>query len=265
MFTWLENDASYPDIVIDTGAIISEVEANTSEIGLWAYNTLLLPGCTDEVNANYENGVFPEDIMTLISCKPLIALRPAAGEHLGNLLGEMIAEADVPASIDVGAELAANMDEESALTVKGQLNRVRSLTRILWIVPIFLLVIGLALLGRDRKMLLTWAGWPLFISGLIGIILASRLASPALILENTFMPPPASMPAPAAPIVMAILGYLLTTVGSTLQWQMGIIFAIGFVLLVYTYQEQLLNILSNIWEWLKLRFEVKRPESASGD
>ncbi len=184
---------------------------------------------------------------------------------MGNLLGEMIAEADVPASIDVGAELAANMDEESALTVKGQLNRVRSLTRILWIVPIFLLVIGLALLGRDRKMLLTWAGWPLFISGLIGIILASRLASPALILENTFMPPPASMPAPAAPIVMAILGYLLTTVGSTLQWQMGIIFAIGFVLLVYTYQEQLLNILSNIWEWLKLRFEVKRPESASGD
>jgi len=149
------------------------------------------------------------------------------------------------------------MDEESALAAKGQLNRVRNLTRILWILPILLLIIGLALLGRERKTLLTWAGWPLFISGLVGIILASRLASPMLILENAFMPPPASMPAPAAPIVMAILGQLLTTVGSALQWQMGIVFALGLGLVLYTYQTALLNFITKagkkLNKWLMLK------------
>ncbi|MBT7191614.1 MAG: hypothetical protein HN916_15670 [Anaerolineae bacterium] len=257
LFGWLGNDAPYPDVVIESGAIIENVKTNAADIGYWVHESIKVPPCNEEIETNIANGVFSEDMMNVISCNPSNANHQAVGNHLGEIITGMVATAPVPESIDVGAQLSANMDEESALATKDQLNRVRNLTRILWILPILLLVIGLALLGRDRKTLLAWAGWPLFISGLIGIILASRLASPTLILENAFMPPPASMPAPAAPIVMAILGQLLTTVGSALQWQMGIVFALGLGLVLYTNQTALLNFITKAGEklskWLMLK------------
>lgn len=264
---WLGNDAPYPDVVIESGAIIENVKTNAADIGYWVHESIKVPPCNAETEANLANGVFSEDMMNVISCNPSNANHQAVGNHLGEIIGGMVATAPVPASIDVGAQLASNMDEESALATKGQLSRVRMLTRILWIIPLLVLVIALALLGRDRKTLLTWAGWPLFISGLIGIILASRLASPMLILENAFMPPPVAMPAPAAPIVMAILAQLLTIVGNALQWQMGIVFALGLGLIIYTNQAALLNFITKAGEklskWLMLTPQNTKEEAAS--
>jgi len=258
---WLGNDAPYPDLVIESGAIIDNVKTNAADIGYWVHESIKVPPCNEEIEANLANGVFSEDMMNVISCNPSNANHQAVGNHLGEIITGMLATAPVPESINVGAQLASNMDEESVLAVKGQLNRVRNLTRILWIVPVLLLVIALALLGQDRKTLLSWVGWPLFISGLVGIILALRLASPTLILENAFMPPPASMPVPAAPIVMAILGQLLTTVGSALQWQMGIVLVVGIGLLLYTYQVALLNFITKAGEKLS-KWLMFKPQSA---
>ena len=65
------------------------------------------------------------------------------------------------------------------------------------------------------------------------------------------------MSAPAAPIVMAILGQLLTTVGNALQWQMGIVFALGLGLVIYTNQTALIKFITKAGEklgkWLMLK------------
>ena len=257
LFGWLGNDAPYPDVVIESAAIVENVKAKAADIGYWVHESIKVPPCNGEIEANIANGVFSEDMMNIISCNPSNANHEAVGNYLGKIITGMIATAPLPESIDVGAQLTSNMDEESAFAAKAQLGRVRNLTRILWILPIVLLLIGLALLGRDRKTLLAWAGWQLFISGLIGIILASRLASPTLILESAFMPPPATMPAPAAPIIMAILGQLLTTVGRALQWQMGIVLVVGIGLLLYTYKDVLLRFFTKAGKklagWLMLK------------
>ena len=263
LMDWLGNDAPYPDIVIESGAIVENVKTNAADIGYWVHESIKVPPCNAETEANLVNGVFSEDMMNIISCNPSNANHEAVGNHLGEIITGMVATAPVPESIDVGKQLSSNMDEESALAAKSQLNRVRTLTRILWIIPLLLLVIALALLGRDRKTLLTWAGWPLFISGLVGIILASRFASPTLMLENAFMPPPAAMPAPAAPIVMAILGQLLTTVGNALQWQMGIVFVLGFGLVIYTNQTTLLNFITKAGEKLS-KWLMLTPKNTAG-
>lgn len=75
------------------------------------------------------------------------------------------------------------------------------------------------------------------------------------------------MPAPAAPIVMAILGQLLTMVSNALQWQMGIVLALGLGLIIYTNQTTLLNFITNAGEklskWLMLPPENTAEKNAS--
>lgn len=258
---WLSSDAPYPDVVIETGAIVNNVKAKAADIGYWVHESIKVPPCNAEVETNIANGIFSDELMNLISCNPSNANHQAVGNHLGEIITGMVADVPVPESVDVGAQLASSMDEEQALSTKGTLSRVRMLTRIAWILPLLILGIGLAIAVRSQKELMVWAGWPLFITGLIGTILASRIANPLPLLETRLMPPPAGLPAPAAPILMAVLGNLLAKIGSALTWQMAIVLVIGLALLAYTYRESIVKFLSNLWAWLKQWLKIEQMET----
>jgi len=256
VFGWLDGEETYPNIVIEVSPLFNHIQNSTPAVATWVVETLKVPPCKSEQLTSLTAGENADNLMNLIACKPAGEYKEIAIGQLTPLLDETLSETVVPERISITEQLQASMDEAKVLATKSQVNQVRSLSSLIWLLPLIIFGIALALVVRSWDDLIVWAGWPLFICGLIGIILATQIANPISLLESQLMPPPAAMPAPAAPIVMAILGSLLAKVGGALMWQMGIMLFIGLALLVYNYQELIITSLSRFWAWLKHWFVV---------
>ncbi len=243
LFSWLDGTEAYPDIVIDLTPTLANLNANMEPAASWAIHTLKVPACSDERIASLQAGEFSEDIMGLISCRPPEEFSDAVISHTAPVLAGMIRAAEPPETIDLSARLKAGIGEEEIITARIRIQRIRRLLPLAWALPVLLLGLALASVVRSRNDLVIWLRWPLFVSGLIGILAGGIISDPLLFLERMFMPPPAALPAPAAPIAMSILGSILHTAGSALQWQMGTILVIGSGMLLYSYQEPIIRIL----------------------
>ncbi len=230
LFSWLEGTDAYPDLVIDLAPILANLNENMEPAASWVIHTLKVPACSEERIASFQAGAFGEDIMGLISCRPPEEYTDVVISHTAPVFVGMIRSADPPQTIDLSARLKAGMEEEEIITARTRINRIRRFLPLAWALPALLLALALAGVVRSRR-------------GLIGTIAGGMISDPAIFLEGMFMPPPAALPVPAAPIAMSILGAILHTAGSALQWQMGIILVIGSVMLLYSYQEQVLRVL----------------------
>jgi hypothetical protein len=152
----------------------------------------------------------------------------------------MLNNAGLPQKIDLSEQLKSRLSEDGILSVKANLNRVRTMLPLAWIAPLLILLIGLAITVRNLDGLTVWAGWPLFLTGLIGIVLSNFVVNPVPFLEKILMPPPSSLPAPMAPLVISLGKELFSQAGNLLFWQMAIAFVIGAGLLLYTYRSQIM-------------------------
>lgn len=265
LFDWLDNDEVYPDVVIELAPIFNNIEENTPAVAAWMVNTLKVPPCSEDKLNTLVAGENADNLMALISCKPTAEYQETAVNQISPLIASTLSQASLPERVDLSAQLQSNLDEESALAAKGRLNRVSKLALMFWVIPILVLGIALALVVRSVDNLITWARWPLFVSGLIGTILAMIISNPQPILEARLMPPPASLPAPAAPILMAVLGNLLTKVSSALVWQMAIVLVIGIGLLGYSYRDVIISHLSKFLTWPKKWFEIKELQAVESE
>jgi hypothetical protein len=240
IFGWLDSKDAYPTVVINLSPIQENVRNNEAQLISWALDNLKIPQCSKDRTASLQEGNFGQDITALISCNPPTEFKPGVINAIRPLLSTMLNNAGLPQKIDLSEQLKSRLSEDGILSVKANLNRVRTMLPLAWIAPLLILLIGLAITVRNLDGLTVWAGWPLFLTGLIGIVLSNFVVNPVPFLEKILMPPPSSLPAPMAPLVISLGKELFSQAGNLLFWQMAIAFVIGAGLLLYTYRSQIM-------------------------
>lgn len=258
VFHWLDNEETYPNLQLDFTPTLERVSENTLEIAKWTFNRALpLPPCSPEQKAKMDKGIYGTELMQLMSCLPPEEHIDTVTLLISTMMSGMIAEMDQPTKINATEEIQSQITEAEILTTKSQINQFRGILEYIWILPIILFSLALLLVVRCQKDLINWSKWPLFISGLIGFILAFYMQNPYDLLMTQMMPPPASIPEPAVvPILVNFLSNSMSIVGSSLIWQMGIVLGVGIVLMVYSYRLAFVR----LWNFLKKLFEVKEEK-----
>jgi hypothetical protein len=154
------------------------------------------------------------------------------------VIGSTLAAQAPPAEIKLAEQMAGTMSAEDMLAQKAQANTARTAMPLLWLIPVSLFVIAIALVVRSVPDLITWVQWPLFVVGLLGLIAALRIGNPAPMIRNALLPiPEAVAPAPAVAVILRLADGLFSQVSTAMLWQTVPLLVIGLGLLVYSYQD----------------------------
>lgn len=240
MFGWLENDEPYPDVIINVGVILGNVEENLLEVTTWVFGAFHVPPCEPDQIARYQVGEFGDDPQTLITCTPPEELTETVISATAMVIGNALAEEALPAQISLAEQTQVSMTPEQMLAQKTQANQARTLLPILWLLPVLLFVIAIALAVRSFSDFITWAQWPLFASGTLGVTLALRVGNPEPLIRNALLPAPEAVASPpAVALLLRLANGLFSQVSSAMLWQTLPLLIVGTGLLVYSCRQDL--------------------------
>ena len=240
IFTWLENDQPYPDVVIPVGKILSNVESNLLEVSTWVFGAFRVPPCEPDQVARYQAGDYGEDPQALITCTPPAEMTEDVISATALVIGNTLAKQAPPAEIALADQLSSQMSAEEMLTQKAQAKTARIMLGLFWLLPVIFFVIAIALMVRSAKDLITWVQWPFFAAGALSVLLALRVGNLDPILRDNLLPiPEAIVPPPAVAVILRLADGLFSQVGAAMLWQTLPLLVIGAALLVYTYRENL--------------------------
>lgn len=244
IFTWLENDQPYPDVVIPTGEILGNVESNLLEVTTWVFGAFRVPPCEADQVARYQAGDYGDDPQALITCAPPAKMTKDVISATALVIGNTLAEQAPPAEIVLADQLSTQMSAEEMLAQKTQVKTARNMLGLIWLLPVIFLIIAVALVVRSAKDLMTWVQWPFFIAGALSVLLAFRVGNPEPILRDILLPVPEAInpPPPAVAVILRLADGLFSQVSAAMLWQTLPLLVIGAALLVYTYRENLKSI-----------------------
>jgi hypothetical protein len=174
LYDWIEGEAPYPTLTLQTGVYLNNIESNAENLVLWMFRNFPIPACGPVQIGEFEQGVYGNDLKKLISCIPPESLQKKIAPIAAALLKAQLAENSPPEVVDVGAKMKEAPVKKIA-TAKLHLNRLFLAGSTLWLMPVALLLIGLGLVVRSRKDLAVWLSWPFFITGLLGLFIGARL------------------------------------------------------------------------------------------
>ena len=175
LYDWIEGEDTYPSLTLKTGVYLNNIESNAENLILWMFRNFPIPGCGPVQIGEFERGVYGNDLKKLISCIPPESLQNEIAPIAAALLKVQLAENSPPQSVDVGAKMKEAAPVKKITTAKLHLNRVLFAGSTLWMMPAALLLIGLGLVVRSAKDLAAWIAWPFTLTGLLGLIIGSRL------------------------------------------------------------------------------------------
>lgn len=232
VFTWLESEQAYPELVIPTGEYAAAFASHAEEVIPWIYDSMLFPGCSVEQEARYARGDFGDDLKVLIGCRPAAESRAQLIPRAAELLRKELQAQEIPQTVSLSEELSqAQLAPEKMRLQKKKINTLRTITFNIWLLPLLLLAGALACVVRSRNDLAAWLKWPLLSAGLFGVLLVKTLLSPTGFMAQALGAPPADMPAAAFAIIKKFLMALFLQVGEALFTQMSVVMAVGAVLL----------------------------------
>jgi hypothetical protein len=260
IFTWLNTDAIYPELQIQVAPIMNQVSQNTLGIANWALDVMLLPPASRKQIATLEAKEYGTDPMKLLSCMPPAQYRGAVADTLSGMILGMLNETKVPASVNVTKIIQGKMGKAKIKVAKNKVNQMRIILRYIWLLPVLLLIIGIAFAVRSLNGLIKWTAWPLFITGLIGLVIALPMSNPFELLQSQLQPPPVGIPAPGIPLILALLTKLLIRIGNPLIWKMLTLLVLGSVGLIYFYRRVISNFFLSVARILKKWFEVREKK-----
>lgn len=251
LFAWLDTNDPYPDVVIPVTDMLGGVQENILPVTAWVFDAFRVPPCSDELVAGFAKGEYGADPTTLITCTPPAEMTGEVVAATSVMLGGMIAEQAPSEDIIVADQISAMMSEEEILSQKATINRARRLLPLAWVLPILLFLVAAALVIRSVESAIAWLQWPLFATGLTGLILGFRLANPISLLEGALLPPPAGVPAPGIAVVFKLLESLLSQIGTALLWQTIPLLVIGAGMLAYSYRETMKTVPAELSNFFK--------------
>ncbi len=239
IFNWLDNDEPYPKIEINLSPVFSDIGSKVDKAALWILNTFKVPPCNEDRIKEIEAGNYGDDIEALISCHTPSAYKEGVADHLAPIILNKLDEANPPEKIDVTGKLKENLEENRIVEVKSKINRFRMMVSLSWVLPFLIFILALAVIVRSLDEFMVWAGWSLFIGGLLGGILTWIISNPLPLLDNALMPPPAGIQPQAVPVLKGIMTEILNGASTMLTWQTGFVFLVGLGLLARSYQGRL--------------------------
>ncbi len=175
LYDWIEGENTYPSLMLHTGVFLNNIESNAENLIFWMFKNLPIPECGPVHIGELERGVYGNDLKKLISCLPPESLQKQVAPIAATLLKTQLTENNPPRIVDVGAKMKASAPVKKITTAKLHLNRVFLAGSTIWLIPVALLLIGLGLVVRSGKDLAAWLAWPLTLTGLLGLIMGSRL------------------------------------------------------------------------------------------
>lgn len=253
LFTWLDNDQPYPDIVIKVAPIVEGVKGNVPQIAAWIFRVFHVPPCNAKQIAAYEAGEFGTDVQGLVTCTPPPALKERVVDATAAAIAATMAQQPAPpAEIRTAEMLPAQAPAAEMLAQKAQANTARGVLPRLWILPLALLLIALLLTVRSLQDLVRWVKWPFFAAGALGTLLVMRFGDPTPFIKKALLPPPeALVPTPAVAILLRLAGALFARVSAVLLWVCVPLLVIGAILLVITYRHALREAGSGLMTFLR--------------
>ena len=175
LYDWLEGDAIYPSLTLQTGVYLNNIESNAEALLLWMFRSFPIPECGPVQIGELERGIYGNDLKKLISCIPPESLQKKIAPVGAALLKAQLDEKNPPTIVNVTEKMKEKIPAEKISTVKQKIKVLFFLGSTLWILPVVLLLIGLGLAARSLKSVVAWVSWPFFFTGLLGLFVGSRL------------------------------------------------------------------------------------------
>lgn len=167
-YAWLDTDAPLPDLRVDLGPIQANLENGGSE----ALVDLVVeswPVCTPDQLKEVQTAVLQGQTPPVLACQlpePLLSAQKTA------LVTEVnLAVHAMPASVSF-TQGAGSAETEQFASLKRGLDTIRSLARWLWLIPVALLGLIMAVAVRSWQSWLRWWGYPLLLGGLLTLLLS---------------------------------------------------------------------------------------------
>ena len=163
-YLWVDGANPTPEIEIDLQPWKSNLSTNFIpflELVMYA-----LPECTDAQQIQFlVAGELAEDAA---SCRPQDPIYAIFVEQAGISFPALLE--DMPDEYNLGRSLAQNEEVDWA-AAKESLSGLAFLTQALWVVVLIVFSIAIPIGARSLSGVFNWAGWPIFLSGLVTLIL----------------------------------------------------------------------------------------------
>ncbi len=170
IYQWLDNQAAYPQVVLD----LAPVKANLLGGGIEELVEILVdswPSCSQEQLETMQAGVLQSGEVVIEFCEPPEPMRSVVVEFASVLLFEWISES--PDSIVLNQD-DPNTNELEEL--RDQIQSLRGLLQFSWFLSLVLLGLMIVLVVRSIRELFIWWGWPLLFGGITTIFFIGLLA-----------------------------------------------------------------------------------------
>jgi hypothetical protein len=173
--TWIDSDEAMPKLVLDIRPIKDRLMTGGAEeiletiIDSW-------PSCTLDQTAQLQESLQRSGDIPFLHCEPPEPFR----ERLTGMATEMLREfiREIPPDFVLAGEEIDSQDAAELMAMKEQIRLIRTLSRSIWLVPIALLGLVMALAIRSWGEFGRWWGIPLLLSGVIifGYVLLMPIA-----------------------------------------------------------------------------------------
>ncbi|GAB4571276.1 MAG: hypothetical protein Kow0077_07570 [Anaerolineae bacterium] len=228
-FDWLHDRAPYPDLRIDTGALRERL---TGPAGQRAVNLILAswPPCTEEELARFLN-TDTQNAADYPLCQPPGEYLALTSEALTGLLQE--AALSLPDRIPEPDWLANARIRDRLNEIKALFLFVQAIIVELWLIPLALMAMIVAIVIRSWRAFTRWHGTLLVIAGLLALLPLPLLLSPALMARNDIgMAFSNGAPRYIDLVARNVVAVLIAQLSLPVIMLAGVVLGGGFILLV---------------------------------
>ena len=224
-YEWLDNDEPAPTIQLNVAPLKANLNSNRRVVLETILNAL--PDCSAEQLLNYALSGDFGNLENLPLCNPP---EPINAEFL-NLADVLIPAwlASLPDMINLGQETVSEEQAVQLEQLKTNLLRTRAFLRWAWLPALFLYLLSIPLWARSWPSLFAW-GWPLILSGGIGLLIAISLwlstAGVPLLIVNLFFE---NSLGGFFDTFRGILAELVSMIAAPLAWQSAFQLLFGFL------------------------------------
>ncbi len=240
LYSWIHGDDAYPSLTIQTGAYLEDIKSHAENLVLWIFKSFPIPACSPEQIRELERGD-QDDIQELVICKPPESLQVKIAPLGGSLIKKRLAEKNPPTIVNVTEKMKEKLPAEKLSAIKQRIRTLFLLGSTIWIIPVALLLIGLLLAARSLNSVVAWLSWPLTITGLFGVIIASRLPGLSF-LHSVPKDMPETIPGAAVGIGRKLGIDLAAMLENAMFTPFLIMALVGAFMLVLTYRKKITTI-----------------------
>jgi len=253
LYDWLEGDAVYPSLTLQTGVYLNNIETNAEALIFWIYKNFPIPECGPVQIQEFKKGNYGNDLQKLISCIPPESLQKKIAPVGGALIKAQLDEKNPPTIVNVTEKMKEKIPAEKISTVKRNIRTLFFLGSTLWILPVVLLLIGLGLAARSLKSVVAWVSWPFFFTGLFGLFVGSRLPGLSF-LHSVPKEAPPNVPGAVIGIARKIGIDLAVMLENAMCTPFMIMALAGGLMLVVTYRRKIVQLANKTWISLRTVF-----------